>query len=170
MELGSSVRLMTGRLALEPLRMSHVDEMVGVLADERLYTFTGGSAPSIEVLRDRYRRQSAGSGRDGEHWFNWIVRHTETGQAGGYVQATGVGERAEVAWRIGVGHQGRGFAVEAATAMCTWLGERGVGTFAAHIALDHGASTRVAERLGLQRTGTVDADGEAIWEMVRSRA
>ena len=49
--------LRTARLSLEPLCVEHADEMVAVLADERMYAFTGGSAPSLEQLRESYRRR-----------------------------------------------------------------------------------------------------------------
>ncbi len=48
-------RIATDRLILEPLQLSHADEMVAVLADDRVYEFTGGDAPTFDVLVGRYR-------------------------------------------------------------------------------------------------------------------
>lgn len=163
MEAGAGERIATDRLILEPLQLAHADEMVAVLADDRLYEYTGGDAPSLDVLADRYRRQIRGSGRDDEQWFNWIARRRDSGDAVGYVQATVIDERADVAWLVGVNHQGRGFAGEAAEAMLAWLVEHGVRVFSAHVAVDHVASARVAERLGMERTSVIDDDGEEVW-------
>jgi RimJ/RimL family protein N-acetyltransferase len=155
--------LSTDRLVLEPLRLSHADEMVRVLGDTSLYEFTGGRPPSRDELADRYRRQVEGSGRHGERWFNWIVRRHDTAEAVGYVQAIVTGGRADLAWLIGVDHQRTGFAYEASEAMVVYLGGIGVLHFSAHIAVDHIGSARVAERLGMQRTGSIDEDGEEVW-------
>ncbi len=86
----------TLRLALEPLRPQHADEMVAVLADERLHDFTGGRAPLPLELAERYDRQNSGPGREGERWLNWIVRVDESRAAVGYVQATVAGDHAVV--------------------------------------------------------------------------
>jgi RimJ/RimL family protein N-acetyltransferase len=68
------VALETPRLTLEPLRPTHAEEMAPLLADERLYTFTGGRPPTLDELRARYARQAAGRSPDGvERWCNWIA-------------------------------------------------------------------------------------------------
>ena len=161
--MGAGARITTDRLILEPLDLAHAGEMVAVLADDRLYASIGGDAPSLDVLADRYRHQIRGSGRDDEAWFNWIVRRRDRGEAVGYVQATVIDDRADVAWLVGVDHQRQGFAGEAAEAILAWLVERGVRVFSAHVAVDHVASARVAERLGMARTNAIDDDGEEIW-------
>src|ERR1700729_1566011 len=80
--------LETARLALEPVRPAHADEMAPLLSDRRLYAFTGGIPPTLEELRARYVRQAAGRSPDGvDRWFNWIVRRREGGLAVGFVQA-----------------------------------------------------------------------------------
>ncbi|HEY1711890.1 MAG TPA: hypothetical protein VGG07_03255, partial [Solirubrobacteraceae bacterium] len=69
------VVLQTARLELEPLTATHAQEMAPVLADERLYTFTGGRPPTLGELRARYARQVKGRSPDGvEGWSNWILR------------------------------------------------------------------------------------------------
>jgi RimJ/RimL family protein N-acetyltransferase len=150
--------------------------MVHVLADPELYAFTGGEPPTLAQLRERYRSQVAGSPVAGERWHNWIVRlagpeagpgrgpEPVSGAAVGFVQATVLdGDRASVAWLVGVPWHGRGLAREAAQAMCGWLRESGVRRITAHIHPDHDASARVAAACGLQPTGEVDEDGERIW-------
>jgi RimJ/RimL family protein N-acetyltransferase len=62
--------------------------------------------------------------------------------------------------------QGRGYAVEAASALVAWLRERGVTEVAAHIHPGHTASARVAGRIGLAPTGELDDEGEQVWRQV----
>jgi len=157
----------TRRLTLEPLSVAHAAEMVAVLADQGLYAWTGGEAPTEEELTTRYRLQSAGESPDGSSgWLNWVVRETATGQATGFVQATLTGDEelvADVAWVVGVEHQGNGIATEAAGAMVAWLADRGTVTVQADIHPDNAGSDAVARRLGLTPTATV-VDGEIRWQ------
>ncbi len=149
------------RLKLTPLRADDASEMVAVLSDRGLYAYTGGEPPALDQLREQYRRQSVGSGRDDEIWHNWVIRLG--GRAIGYVQATVTDSVAELAWVVGSSWQGAGYATEAALAMRDWLADRAVTRFSAHIHPDHAASKAVAAKLGLQPTGEVDDDGEMIW-------
>ena len=48
-------------LLLTPLRPEDAEPMAGVLADERLHEFIGGSPASAADLRARYRRLAVGS-------------------------------------------------------------------------------------------------------------
>ena len=151
----------TARLTLEPLSVDHADEMLEVLDDPRLHEFIGRAPPSPAELRTRYALQAAGHSPDRRQgWLNWIVRVRETGVAVGTVQATlspaGAGTSAEVAWVIGVGHQRRGYATEAAGAMARWLRGHGANTLTAHIHPDHKASAGVARHLGLTPTNVVE--------------
>ncbi len=151
---------------LEPLSVAHATEMVEVLADRGLYEWTGGEAPAAEELTARYELQSVGQSPDGTAgWLNWVVRETATGRATGYVQATVTGGEAllaDVAWVVGVEHQGRGIATEAAGAMVAWLTGQGAATVEAAIHPDNAGSNAVAHRLGLTPTATV-VDGEVLW-------
>jgi len=145
-----------------PLRSADAFEMVAVLADKDLYFFTGGSPPSVTELASQYESQVAGPSA-GEVWHNWIIRSLETGLAMGFVQATITGDASDIAWVIGTEWQGRGFASEAAAAVCEWLDSDGVERFTAHIHPKHVASQRVAASLGLLATKQVDTDGEVVW-------
>ena len=159
----------SARLSLTPLAVADADEMVGVLSGPALYTFTGGSPPSLGELRARYARLATGRSPDGrEEWRNWILRREPDRAAVGYVQATIVdgGTRAEIAWVVGLNWQRQGFAAEAAGALIAWLDARGVTVIQAHIHPDHAASAAVARRVGLVPTGQSD-DGERLWLRVR---
>jgi RimJ/RimL family protein N-acetyltransferase len=158
--------LETARLHLESLRADHATEMVAVLADPSLYEFTGGTPPSLDELRWRYGSQVDGSGDPNELWYNWILRTKADGTAVGFVQATVAvdpGPMADVAWLLGVGHQGRGFAVEGAKSMVEWLASTGVRSFTAHIHPAHARSQEVARAIGFVETSEVDDDGEVVW-------
>ena len=161
--------LITPRLDLLPLQPEDADEMVDVLADPRLYTFTGGGPPSRDELLARYQRQSVGHSADGTaEWHNWIVRRRPEGDAIGFVQAAIVRPvgPADIAWLIGVPWQGRGFAAEAARALVAWLERAGVSVITAHVHPDHRASAAVAARGGLAPTDQIDR-GERVWRWVR---
>jgi RimJ/RimL family protein N-acetyltransferase len=156
-------------LVLKPLAESDADAMVSVLSSPKLYTFIGGEPPTLDGLRARYARLAVGRSPDGsQEWVNWIVRRAEDGVAVGTVQATvsDDGRRADVAWVVGSAWQGRGYAVEAASALVEWLRERGVAEIGAHIHPGHAASARVAERIGLTPTGELDDEGEQLWRSI----
>jgi len=159
--------LATPRLDLIPLQPEDADEMVDVLADARLYAFTGGRPPSRDELRARYEHQFVGHSAEGaEEWHNWIVRRRPEGEAIGYMQATTTdsGGSADIAWLIGVPWQGRGFAAEAARGLVDWLERAGVSVITAHVHPDHHASSAVAARGGLEPTDRID-DGERVWQL-----
>ncbi|MES0836978.1 GNAT family N-acetyltransferase [Nocardiopsis tropica] len=159
----------TARMVLEPLTPDHAGPMLPVLADPALYAFTGGEPPTADGLRRRYELQSAGRSPGGEEsWFNWILCPRDGSGPAGFVQATVVlgapGPAADLAWAVGVPHQGRGLAAEAALGMCDWLSARGVRRFGAWVHPRHGASAGVARRLGMAPAPRRDADGEVRWE------
>ncbi len=143
--------------------------MAAVLGDERLHEFIGGSPASAADLRARYERLVAGAPDPAVSWLNWIVRLRATGQAMGTVQATVTRRRqaAEVAWVIGTGWQGRGYAAEATSGLVGWLLGQGAVTITACIHPDHHASARVAARAGLSPTDGM-ADGERVWRLTAS--
>ncbi len=160
----------TRRLTLEPLRVDHADEMILVLRDQDVYAYTGGEPLSLEELRSRYARQVAGQTPNGSQgWLNWIVRERGTQLAVGTVQATLCVEQgsmsAEIAWIVGVAHQGRGYATEASSAMVEWLRRHGVDMFAAHTHPGRSASEGVARRVGLTATDAA-REGETRWVLV----
>jgi RimJ/RimL family protein N-acetyltransferase len=154
--------IVTDRLELRRLQPDDADDMVAVLADETLYTVTGGHPPDLAALRERYTKQVVGQSADGtETWHNWILRRRDDGAAIGFVQATVVDGTAELAWLVGVPSQGHGYATEAVRAVVDHLAD-GVATVTAHITPGHRPSEIVAERVGLTVTDRID-DGERVW-------
>lgn len=160
--------LASPRLRLEPLAVHHAEEMVGVLADPSLYSFTGGEPPTLGRLRIRYAGQSTGQSPTGETgWLNWIIRDRGSDTALGYVQATLTRDHgaliADAGWLVKPDAQGAGIATEAVREMVTWLRTQHVTRVRASIRPDHVTSAGVAERVGLTPTDVV-VDGERVWE------
>ena len=147
--------------------------MLPVLAAPELYTFIGGTPPTLPELRARYRRMVAGP-QDGRPvgWLNWVIRQQQDQQLTGTVQATiwlePGGEtrpdflRASVAWVVGAQWQGRGIATEAAQALVGWLREHEVAAIMATIHPGNAASAAVARRAGLVATADL-IDDEIVW-------
>jgi RimJ/RimL family protein N-acetyltransferase len=159
----ATAELRTERLVLSPLQVGDATEMVEVLADPDLYTFTGEAPPSLESLERRYRAQVIGPNREDETWHNWILRIVGTETPIGFVQATVIDGSAELAWVVGTTWQRQGFATEAVIAMRSWLAAEGIREFTASIHPDHTISGRVATATGLTLTDEVDSDGEVLW-------
>lgn len=156
------------RLDLVPLRVAHADEMTAVLADPKLYTYTGGSPPTPAALRTRYERLVAGSPDPTVYWCNWVIRLRGPACLAGTVQATihtdADQPTAEIAWVVGTSWQRQGIATEAARALVDWLRRLPIHTVIAHVHPDHHASAAVAAAAGLVRTDRWQ-DGERRWHL-----
>lgn len=152
----------TSRLDVLPLRVEHAEEMAEVLGDPVLHEFIGGAPLSREELRARYERLVAGSPDPAVSWCNWVLRLREGGALVGTVQATVAGGVAEIAWVVGTGRQGRGFASEAAAGLVGWLERQGIRSVVAHVHPGHRASAAVATASGLRPTDE-EQDGEVRW-------
>jgi len=160
--------LATARLDLEPLQVEHAREMAGVLDDPALHEYTGGQPATFEQLHRQYSRQVLGRSPDGsQRWFSWVLRHRSDRRAVGTVQATVSLEAqlltAEVAWVVGTGHQGMGYAKESAAAMVAWLRRCGIEAVVAHVHPEHPASQAVVRSVGLGPTATLVAS-EVSWQ------
>ncbi|MFD5703468.1 GNAT family N-acetyltransferase [Streptomyces lasiicapitis] len=175
----------TERLALEPLRVAHAEEMAAVLGDPALHAFIGGAPDDVDTLRARYARMVAGSPDPRTSWCNWVITVPAEGHLAGTVQATvrpapapgdqdshtptPGGLAAEIAWVVGTPWQGQGIASEAARALVEWLRARpGVTSVLAHIHPDHDASAAVARAAGLAPTAERH-DGEVKWVLPLDR-
>lgn len=155
----------TARLRLEPLEVAHATEMVTVLAAPELYEHTGGKAPTVGEVRERYARLSAGSPEPDVRWCNWILRALAGQQAIGYVQATldGTGNgglEAELAWVVGVRWQRQGYATEAGRWLLEEVRRIGVRCVIARIDPANMASAALARRLGLEAGAMVAGERE----------
>jgi RimJ/RimL family protein N-acetyltransferase len=157
----------TARLDLLPLRAEHADEMATVLADPDLYTFIGGSPPTLAALRSRFELMIAGSADPEVSWCNWVIQLRDSERLAGTVQATIRTDDepvAEVAWVVGTAWQGQGIATEAARALIAWLRQQSIKTVIAHVHPRHTASSAVAAAAGLTPTDE-SQDGETRWRL-----
>lgn len=158
------------RLRLDRLTIDDAEDLFAVLDDRELHTFTDGAPMTRDALERWIEFIATGHSPDGlETWKNWIVRLRADGRTVGTVQATIIGEEASLAWTIGTGWQGHGYAKEAATAMSAWVATTGVVWLRALIHPDHDASASVARSIGLAPTSEV-IDGEIVWRGVPATA
>lgn len=157
--------LTTVRLDLLPLSVSHAEEMAFVLSDPALHTYIGGAPDSLDSLRTRYQRMTAGSPDPSVSWLNWVIQLRDSCLVG-TVQATVHDAVAEIAWVVGTPWQGRGFATEAARGLADWLGQQPVDEIIAHIHPENRASAAVAAAIGLTATDE-QQDGEIRWRRTR---
>jgi RimJ/RimL family protein N-acetyltransferase len=161
----------SGRFILVPLGVGHAAEMTQVLSDPRLYAFTGGTPPTEDELRGRYKRWTDGSPDLTEIWCNWVIQlRSQPPVLAGTVQATISGGddkvAAEIAWIVGTPWQGQGLASEAAQALVQWLRDDAIGTITAHIHPDHRASAAVATAAGLAPSDSWH-EGERRWQLTK---
>ncbi|KAA3606180.1 MAG: N-acetyltransferase [Calditrichaeota bacterium] len=157
--------LETKRLKLIPLKESHAKAMFKVLANEKLYEFTGGKPPeSIERLTEKYKfLQSRFSPDKKELWLNWIIFLNKKDPIG-YVQATVSEKMISIAWVVGVDFQGFGFATESAKEMVKWLRGNFSTKIIACVNPNHFASQKVAKNIGLKLTNEI-IESEEVWTL-----
>jgi RimJ/RimL family protein N-acetyltransferase len=138
--------------------------MYPILADTALYHFTGGRPPeSMEAVQRWFADLESRESPDAtQQWLTWIVQLKEQNTPIGYVQATITGCQADIAWLIGIGWQGRGYAKEAVALLTARLKQHAVKQLTAYIHPGHKASQRVATSIVLLRT-EASQEGEEIW-------
>lgn len=128
--------LVTARLVLEPLVVSHAEALYPSLCDERLYTYIPQEPPvSLDALATRYRRLEARRSPDGRQvWLNWAARLRAGSSYVGTFQATIEPDQAAfLAYMVFPPQQEQGYARE------------GSQRVIAHLAREYGASLIVAE-------------------------
>ena len=153
----------TDRLSLQPIRPTDAEDLFEITRDPAVGAAMGEPPPEdVVAVRARIGSWITGPGpeRD-ERWLNWIAR-TPDGRPVAHVAATVQGSLAWLAWIVGVGHQRRGYATEAALAIMDDLAANGIGAFSATIRDGHAASEGVARNLGMLVTDEV-VDGERVW-------
>ena len=142
--------LVTARLVLEPQTAAHADRMYALLQDPAIYRYENEPPPSVDWLRERFRRLESRTSADGsERWLNWVVRLRDS-ELIGYVQAT-VCEASPtaIAYVFASAWWGRGYASEAVSAMMEELrANHGARTFSAVLKRDNLRSVQLLERLG----------------------
>lgn len=137
-------------VTLEPQSAEHADEMFAILSDPAIYEYENEPPPSVQWLRDRFKRLESRRSPDGaEQWLNWVVR-LGTSQLIGYVQATVRPDgTAAIAYVLSSAYWGRGLAQQATRAAIGELVERHqVRHLTATLKRENARSLRLLERLG----------------------
>ncbi|MEM6750851.1 MAG: GNAT family N-acetyltransferase [Planctomycetota bacterium] len=156
------------RLTYEKLRRDHAAELFPLLSDPQVYAHIEGDPPaSLDALARKYAAIAAGPQRPeiaNQTWRDCCVRRSDTGQAIGVVEATVIGDTAEIAYLFGVTSWGYGYAHEAMTWYHAWLAEQSpIASYWATILPTNQRSIRLAQRLGYTRV-----EDESLWPDLRS--
>ena len=159
-----NVSLLSKRLRLVPVLKSHAEAMFTVLADEKLYEFTGGTPPqSIDAIENWFSALESRKSENGDElWLTWLLFAKQSNTTIGYVQATVKDSSTDIAWLVGSLWQGLGYASEASSALSSWLIASHLNMITAHVHPDHISSQKVAKAAGLYNSGRVH-DGEEVW-------
>ena len=142
---------LTSRLIIEPLAHEHAEGLVAALSDPSVGAYLGGpEVTTVEAQHQRIDQLAGGPGpeRPNESWWNWAVRRRTDGLVLGYIQATGYGEWAEVAYVFGPATSGQGFATEAVRWLMDHLHRVGAHELWATVDPANGPSVRLLERVG----------------------
>lgn len=143
----------TARLRIEPLDHHHAEGLVAALAHEEVGAYIGGPAvTTVDELHERIDFLAEGPGPDATEsdWWNWAVLRRDDGLVIGYVQATGHGAWAEIAYVFGPATGGHGYATEAVEWMIGQLAEWQLSELWAAVHPANERSTRLLARVGLR--------------------
>ncbi len=140
----------TARLRIEKMGHEHADGLVAALSDDAVGAYIGGPAvTTVDELHERIDFLAEGPGPDvaESDWWNWAVLRRDDALVIGYVQATGHGEWAEIAYVFGPAG-GRGYATEAVEWMVGQLAEWGITELWAAVHPANERSVRLLQRVG----------------------
>jgi [ribosomal protein S5]-alanine N-acetyltransferase len=147
--------LVTARLMLEPLAVSHAQTLYPLLRDKRLYTYIPQEPPaSVEALAARYTRLAARHSPDGRQlWLNWAARlHTGPDYVGTFEATVEPDQTAFLAYMIFPTHQRQGYAREGCMLVLEHLArDYHVRLVVAEIDTRNRGSIGVVESLGFVR-------------------
>ena len=148
----------TKRLILEPILVSHANEMAKLLEDSELYTFIPNDPLDLAKLQKKYELWSKRISPDrDEIWLNWAARLTASDEVVGHFQV-GVREGTEsnLAYTVGLKWQRKGFALEALHAVLKFVNANmDLRVIKAWIDTRNIASIKLVEKIGMQRVGFV---------------
>ena len=145
------------RLTYAALAAEHGASLFAALSDPAVYQHIDGHRPtSVQELSDAFARMSGGPPphRAEEAWWNVAVFDAASGRGVGRLEATLVGDRAEVAYLFGPAFWGAGLGGEALGWLHGRLREHRIATLWATTRPANVRSVRLLERLGL-RSGRV---------------
>lgn len=140
------IRLSTERLVL---RTPEIDDFAAVEAYARSprARFTGGQQSDRMVIWRGFLGSAGHWALKGFGYFTVLAGGTPVGRVG--VLEHVEWDEPELGWQLFAGHEGQGYATEAARAVRDWAkAERGLGPLISYIHPENAASRQVAERLG----------------------
>jgi RimJ/RimL family protein N-acetyltransferase len=150
--LGASIPILeTSRLRYERILQRHAAELQNVLCDPRVYACVDSPCPTPEQFDASFVRKEAGApaSRADECWLDYAVRHIESGEAIGCLEATIIGNHAELGYFLGPDFWGQGYAREGLTWLEDFLnGTHGISEFWAAVRPDNVRSIKLLERAG----------------------
>lgn len=150
--------LTTERLTLRLFEPGDVDDMVAYQGRDDVARYLYRPARTREQCAEVIARVSAATTwqADGDSLVLAIHRRTGGGVIGEIVLrlASRPARQAEIGWVLHPGHEGHGYATEAARAVATLAFERlGTHRLFARLDADNAGSARLCERLGMRREG-----------------
>ena len=165
----------TARLTLEVLTPAHAPLLLDGLADASLYAWLDSEPPDLARLTQRFDAICRRPAPRGELWLNWALRQRSDQRYVGLAEASVFSNReVNLAYFVFTPDQGRGYAVEACTAVIAHVArDYGAGPFRIDVDTRNVASQRVAEKLGFERAaepvlaGTLR--GEPQWDYCYTR-
>ena len=153
--------LETENLRLESLRADHATVMWDVTQNPALYTYIPRDPPmSFEALTKRYTAIEKGVSPDGtEIWLNWVIflKNPDKTCIGKLESTITAAKTAYIAYEVASDFQGKGYATESCLAMLAAIRrDNAPKIFCAHVDTRNEKSIRLLERLGFQRTRTIE--------------
>ena len=140
------------RLQFEVLRVDHAAGLFEPLSDPRVWEHISETPlTTVAALAARFDRIASRPplDRTKENWLNYAVRLKAAGTLIGWLQATILERRAEVAYLFGPEHWGHGYAAEAMSAFQDGLRQQwGVSELWAATSPQNTRSIRLLRRLG----------------------
>lgn len=139
--------LTTDRLTLRPLQYADFPAYAAFLATDRAWGM--GGPHGVRTAWEYFCNDTAQWTLLGMGGL-MIVQHGQDAPVGQVAVCHGpIFPEPELGWFLYAGHEGKGYATEAATALRDWaFGSRGLTALVSYIEPANAASIRVAERLG----------------------
>lgn len=168
--------LETARLRLRPYRLEDFDDYAAMWQDPKVFRFIGGVAFSREQSWSRFLRQIGLWHHLGFGFF--ALEHKATGAFAGEcgfhdlhrALTPSIEGTMETGWGLTAPMQGQGLAEEAVRAAIGWAAGHGKGErLTAIIDPDHGASLRVADKLGFVEFARSEYGGHPVVLLERRR-
>jgi ribosomal-protein-alanine N-acetyltransferase len=171
----------TASLKLIPCELQHfeailtnqkqLEQMLGVRVFNNWFDFPG--VASIEAIQFSYEYLKANP--DALGWWTYLFVHVEDNALvglGGYKGKADTSGMVEIGYAIIPDYRCRGLATEAVQGLIDYaFSHAHIKSIDAHTLAEHNASTKVLEKAGMEKVGTVhDPDVGEVWHWSLSKA